>query len=895
MRRLLLTSLRTRLVLLVLLPVVPILGLSLYSFTQQRAQASAFARADALRLARQAAAEQDQLFAGTLELLAALARHPPVRARESAGCVALVTNLLSPFFVNLAVATPQGEVFCSAVPTRGRASVANEAEFKRAMGARGFALGQYRRDPITGRPVIHAVYPIINGGGRVLGVAVAALDLAWLNQLAAKVELPPGTALTVLDAGGVILAGAPDPAARIGHRIPEGALLDAILTGRPEGMAEATDVEGVSRLIGLAVVGSAAKAGPVYVAVGIPTALALAEARRILTGELLVLALFAALAAFGAWGTGNALILRPARTLAAAAERLRTGDLTARSGLAGAGELGELGRAFDGMAAALDRHLAERTRAEEALARSSREFGLILRAAGDGIFGLDLQGHATFVNPAAAAMLGWTTEELIGQPIHGMIHHTRTDGTTFEREDCPIYAAFTDGAVHHGDAEVFWRKDGTSFPVEYTSTPMREASKIAGAVVVFQDITERRRAEMARLAQEAAEQANRAKSEFLSRMSHELRTPLNAVLGFAQLLEMDSLSAEQHESVQHILKAGRHLLDLITEVLDIARIEAGRLAVSPEPLDAREVVEESLALIAPLAAGEGIRVEELPAGRDWHIVADRQRLKQVLLNLLSNAVKYNRRDGAVEVGFEETAEGRLRISVRDTGPGIAPERAAQLFTPFERLGADQKEIEGTGLGLALSKRLVEAMGGTLGLKAPEGEGSIFWVEFPLAERPDAPSPSVPAALPTRPSDRTADGRTILYIDDNLSNVGVIRGLLAHRPGITLLPAMQGRLGLDLAREHQPHLILLDLHLADISGEEVLRRLQEHPDTRRIPVVVISADPTGSQAERVRAAGAQGYLAKPLDMQQLLKILDEVLAAAATESVSPERRVHGAPR
>jgi PAS domain S-box-containing protein len=895
MRRLPFTSLRTRLVLLVLLPVVPMLALSLYSFSQQRGQALMHGRGEALRLARAAAVEQEQSLTGTQDLLKVLAQHPQVQARQRPACHAVVSTLMSPFFVNLAVASLQGEVLCSAVTPRGPATLAGSPEVKAAVEKRAFAIGRYRRDPVTGRPTLVAAYPVL-AGGRVVAVAVAALDLGWLARGAEKIALPDGATVRVFDADGVVLAGVPRPIPGVGQPIEDGLVRQAIQAGRADVTGQSVEPDGISRLMGLTAVATPADSGRVYVSVGIPTAVALAEVRRTLAQGLGALGLISALAVLGAWFTGNALILRPVRTLAAAVERLRSGDLTARSGLAGATELGEVGRAFDEMAAALDRHLGERRRAEEALTRTNRELGLILRAAGEGIFGLDLRGYGTFVNPAAAAMLGWTAEDLVGQPIHSMIHHRRPDGTSDREEDCPIYATLADGTVHSGDDEAFWRKDGSNFPIAYTSTPIREGGKIVGAVIVFRDVTEQRRAQVARMAQEAAEQANRAKSEFISRMSHELRTPLNAVLGFAQLLEMDSLTPEQRESVQHILKAGRHLLALINEVLDIARIEAGRLAISLEPVPVQEIVSESLALIAPLAAAERIRLEDgVAGGRPRYVLADRQRLKQVLLNLISNAVKFNRPGGLVHIAVEETSEGALRINVRDTGPGIDPERAAQLFTPFERLDADRSGIEGTGLGLALSKRLVEAMGGVLGLRAPEGEGTIFWVEFPPADPPAytgrLPADSDAATVSVQ---RGGAGRTILYIDDNLSNVGVIRGLLAHRPGVTLLPAMQGRMALDLAREHQPHMILLDLHLPDMPGQEVLDRLRADPETRHIPVVVISADASGAQAERVRAAGAQAYLRKPLDMQQLLTILDEALSASSEDNLRSEKRVHGAP-
>jgi PAS domain S-box-containing protein len=392
-----------------------------------------------------------------------------------------------------------------------------------------------------------------------------------------------------------------------------------------------------------------------------------------------------------------------------------------------------------------------------------------------------------------------------------------------------------------------------------------------------QDVTARRTAEEAlKRTQEDADRANQAKSEFLSRMSHELRTPLNAILGFAQLLELGSLSAKQREGIDFILKGGHHLLELINEVLDIARIEAGRLSLSLEPVSARKVVQESLDLVGPLAAEMGIHLD-VPGTTvpERNILADLQRIKQVLLNLLANAIKYNRKGGRVTLSCAEPEPGRLRIEVSDTGPGIPPDKMARLFTPFERLGAEGTSIQGTGLGLALSKHLVEAMGGTLGVESAVGKGSTFWVEFSTAESPlervrgrDAITPVVVGAR--------SRAATVLYVEDNLSNFKLIEELMALRPGVKLIPAMQGRMGLDLARQNHPDVILLDVHLPDISGDEVLRRLRDDPETRHIPVVVISADATPRQIDRLRAAGAREYLTKPLDVKKLLALLDELL-------------------
>jgi len=391
-----------------------------------------------------------------------------------------------------------------------------------------------------------------------------------------------------------------------------------------------------------------------------------------------------------------------------------------------------------------------------------------------------------------------------------------------------------------------------------------------------EEMIERRRAEAAATEAKAeAERANQAKSEFLSRMSHEFRTPLNAILGFAQVLELEPLQPKQGESVGYILKAGQHLLGLIDEVLDIARIEAGRLRLSLEPVAVKTVLDEARSLIRPLAEERRIRLQVAASeAGNLYVLADRQRLKQVLLNLLANAVKYNREGGAVTLSTEEAPGNRLRFKVTDTGPGIPPERIERLFTPFERLGAEANSVEGTGLGLALSKSLAEAMGGAIGVESEVGRGSAFWVELPRAEDPEASVVRAAKSAPDGPALRTESA--VLYIEDNLSNIKLIEHVLARRPQVRLLTAIQGRLGLDLARDHRPGLILLDLQLPDIPGGDVLRQLREDSRTRDIPVVILSADASPGQIRRHLDAGAREYLTKPIDVRKFLEIVDEVL-------------------
>jgi signal transduction histidine kinase/CheY-like chemotaxis protein len=386
------------------------------------------------------------------------------------------------------------------------------------------------------------------------------------------------------------------------------------------------------------------------------------------------------------------------------------------------------------------------------------------------------------------------------------------------------------------------------------------------------EIADRRRAEA------EADRANQAKSDFLSRMSHELRTPLNAILGFGQLLDPRLDDPQDRESLEQILNGGRHLLGLINEVLDIARIESGRLALSLEPVHVGEAVKRVVDLARSLASARRIALHiDGTALSDRYVLADTQRLQQVLLNLVSNGIKYNREAGTVTVACADAGLGQLRFTIADTGRGIPAALQARLFTPFDRLDVEGAGIEGTGLGLALSKRLVEAMGGHLGVESVEGEGSLFW--FDLDE---TASPEQQAGLGATSRDLQAEAPqregTVLYIEDNPLNLRLVERVLAERPAIRFLAAMQGAQGLTLARANHPDVILLDLHLPDISGQDVLDQILADPSLRDTPVIVLSADATPRQIKRLVAAGARAYLTKPLDIRELLALIDAALPA-----------------
>lgn len=386
------------------------------------------------------------------------------------------------------------------------------------------------------------------------------------------------------------------------------------------------------------------------------------------------------------------------------------------------------------------------------------------------------------------------------------------------------------------------------------------------------DISDRNRTEaLVRRAMEEAERANQAKSEFLSRMSHELRTPLNSIIGFAQLVRTANLSIEDADSLQHVLRASRHLLALINEVLEISRIESGVEASSIEPVPACDPLIEAMELVRPLAAERGIEL-----ARDLHgavyrfVAADHQRLTQVLLNVLTNAVKYNVVNGTITV-TADVVDDRLRYRIMDTGFGIDPRNVERVFTPFDRLGISAGDIEGTGLGLALSRSMIEAMGGAVGVeRTVRGRGSVFYVDVPISSS-DSVSDRRASPIVEPPVDERLDlhALTIVYIEDNLANLELVTRILEQHGDPTLIPAMQGGLGVELATSYQPDLVLLDLHLPDMDGDEVLRRLRADERTRGIPVLILSADATPSQVDRLRAAGAVDYVTKPLDMRSFL--------------------------
>lgn len=515
---------------------------------------------------------------------------------------------------------------------------------------------------------------------------------------------------------------------------------------------------------------------------------------------------------------------------------------------------------------------------EQALRDGEERFRLVIEGVRDyGIFALDTKGHVISWNTGAQRIKGWHSSEIMG--CHFSVFYPGKDARSRSMRN--LADAMREGRVEDEGWRV--RKDGTRFWANVVITALYdETGALRGFSKVTRDITERRRAQEAlEIARQEAETASAAKSLFLSRMSHELRTPLNAILGFAQLLELDRTanSPQDRGSIDHILRAGRHLLALIDEVLDIARIEAGKLGLEIAPVVLSAVMAEAAGLVRPQAEARGVTMI-CEAGGVPPIAADPRRLLQVLLNLLSNAIKYNR-DGGTVVLRAQRLGGMVRIDVIDSGIGIDPAQAGQLFQPFTRLAAGAAGSEGTGLGLSLSRALVEAMAGAIGY-APRDDGrqgACFWIELPVSETP------LPAELaqgdPASGAIVQPRAVTILLIEDNLANAQLIEAVIArHLPDARVLNAMQARIGLDLALQHRPDLVLLDLHLPDRDGDWVLEELRR--TIPALPVILLTADALAAQADWA-ARGARAVLTKPIDVPALAGQLERAL----TEGVADE--------
>jgi PAS domain S-box-containing protein len=532
---------------------------------------------------------------------------------------------------------------------------------------------------------------------------------------------------------------------------------------------------------------------------------------------------------------------------------------------------------------------------------SEERLAVTLNSIDDAVIATDAEGRVTLLNPLAERLTGWTRVDAFQRPVEDIFHlinaDTRLPYVVPMRET--LEHGTTLGLANH---TIVIARDGTETHIADSCAPILDRKgRVVGAVLVFRDVTERKHLDQILHEKNAAlerataiaEKANLAKSEFLSSMSHELRTPLSAILGFAQLIDSGTPTpaVSQKRSLDQILKAGWYLLDLINEILDLALIESGKLSLSMEPVLLSDVMRECHAMIEPQAEKRSTNVifSSVAGECQVYVMADRTRMKQVLINLLSNAIKYNSADGKVYVDCIADVAGRVRVCVRDSGAGLSPEQIAQLFQPFNRLGREESAEQGTGIGLVMSKKLIELMGGTIGVESTVGQGCLFWVELNRADEPQPIAAGLLDSITRVPDQNSGHLRTLLYVEDNPANLMLVEDLIARQPDIHLLSARDGISGVKTALDSLPDVILMDINLPGISGVQAMQIIKSNPATAHIPVVALSANAMPRDIEKGLEAGFFRYLTKPIKVNEFMDALDTAFAFAKAQSAGSNQK------
>jgi two-component system cell cycle sensor histidine kinase/response regulator CckA len=884
--RMLLANLRGRLLLIAVVAFLPVLGLMIYAAVEGRRRAATESQAAALAVARFAAVEQHQLIEGTRQLLVGLSQLPEVANHDGPGCSALFAEVRArfPAHANLGAAAPTGEIFCSAVPMPGPVTIADRPYFRRAIDTREFAVGSFLVGRVTGRPALPFGYPAIDRAGRLRAVVFVALDLSWLNHLAADAQLPAGSTLTVLDGAGVVLARYPRAEAWVGTAHPSASLVRAVLTGREEGTAEAPGLDGVLRLYAFRRLPVPRDAGDLYIGVGIPTAVAFADANRALRRNLLGLVVTSLVILAAVWAGGGLFILRPVRALLQATTRLGTGDLRARTGLPYAGELGQLAHAFDAMAANLERREAERGQAEGALRDSALQYRRLVEGSIQGIY-----IHQDFVirlaNPAFARMFGFERPEAaIGRDIRTLIapeEHARMEAYKQQRlRGEPAPARYEFQGV---------RRDGTTLWLENTVSVITWDGTSAILATLF-DITERKQLEQ----QYHQAQKMEAIGQLAGGIAHDFNNLLTVILGrSALLLQRPGLEDSLRKNMELIQSTGQRASALTRQLLTFSRQQV----IQPRVLPLRPVIDEISPMLQRLI-GEDVELSVTIDPALGSVQADPNQIGQVLLNLVVNArdampqggrlgieARNVDLDAAAVRGERDARPGAYAvIAVSDTGTGMDEATKARIFEPFFTTKGVGK---GTGLGLATVYGIVKQSGGHIAVSTAPGEGTTFTIYLPRVDDAEAEGSLGPA--PTR---LPRGSETILLVEDEPEVRALTRDILAQL-GYRVLEAADPPEARQLA--DQPHsaigLLVTDVVMPQMSGPELAAQLKARSPGLR--VLYVSGYTNEAVSSRGIAPSDISLLQKPFTPGELARKVREALDTPA--SGQPGRPIASRPR
>ncbi|GAB4151020.1 MAG: hypothetical protein Fur0046_30280 [Cyanobacteria bacterium J069] len=928
-----LLSLKARLVLLVLLAVVPALGMVLHTASIQRRHAEQQVQENLLRFTKFSAANQKQATEATRQLLATLAELPEIRSDDGDSCDRLLNQLLDNYtaYAALGVADANGNVRCSAPIARQRMAVSDRSYFRLARSTRSFAVGDYQIGRVTGRPTLNFSYPVLTETGQVQAVVFAALALDQLKALAAEVQLPPGSVVTVVDRNGTILVRYPDSRNWIGVSARQTDVTQRALS-RPEGTIEAVGVDGMKRLYAFTSLGTDNVNKNIHVIIGIPRAIAFADANRLLLQNLISLAAVATLAIAAAWVGGDLFLIRRVKSLVSTTQQIRSGNLSARTEFVDEpGELGQLASAFDEMAETLEMREIERQRDEyelkqaaAALRHSEERYRYLAETIPQLVWAANAEGQLTDINQRWSDFTGLTLEDVKTEGWEAVVHPddipTLNQQWVAAQQTGRPYRA--EGRMRRTDGAYRWHLH-EAIPLKNEQGEVIKWFGTATDIEVQKQVEHQRQhlLEQEQAAREQAETANRIKDEFLAVLSHELRSPLNPILGWSKLLRDGNLDAARTRyAIETIERNAKLQVQLIDDLLDISRILRGKLSLTIQPVDLIGVISASLETVRLAAEAKSLDLQfiMLDSGLDadrnadlagelrdaelhhaketsapqasqnapqmpksqilnpkFQVLGDAGRLQQVVWNLVCNAVKFTPSGGQILVELSAD-EAQAQIQVKDTGKGINRDFLPFVFEHFRQEdSATTRKFGGLGLGLAIVRQIVEMHGGVVSVdSAGEGQGATFTVQIPLA--PFLLEP--PAVYSSAEAIPNLSNQHILIVDDDADSRGFTTFVL-EQTHATITSVASGQEALRRIAESPPDLLISDIGMPHMDGYMLIQQIRALPSEQggTIPAIALTAYAGEMDQQQAIAAGFQQHLAKPIEAEALMNTVAKLIA------------------